>query len=462
MPTENRDPPPHVFSGSLTVSDFKRHIPLAFHVPACTTGIHIEFRFEPLEVSGIRNKVTFSLYEPDGTFRGTSNGGQNTKDVTVGSDDADDGFFDGPLPVGEWTVELDTFMIVPGSRISYEMRIRLSDEPETGRRSPLRFPRPPIRRGEGWYRGDLHLHTCHSDGHMSVAELLGQARRYGLDFVALTDHNNVTQLHHSDLEGVEDLAVIPGMELTTYYGHALSLGTTDWIDWRLGHSGRTMEDAADEIHARGGVLVAAHPANVGDPDCTGCRWLFDQFTPGDLDGVEVWNGRWNEPGAQNEITLQIWYGWLNAGHRIPAVAGTDAHRATSYRPDSGFSLIRADELSAEGILDGLRRGRVMLSRGPRLWIEMPWLGGGTATMGDVVAAVGQAFHARVRWADAPSGARVRLISDGYVQREWSVSRDGERTAEALAVRSVGAELRDESGALLALTNPIYLDRDLAV
>jgi hypothetical protein len=462
MYTENPDPPTYVFAGRLTVADFKRHIPLPFHVLAGTTGLYIEFQFDPWKVSGIKNKVTFSLYEPDGAFRGTSIGGANRKAIGVGLGGADEGFFSGPLPPGEWTAELDTFMILPGLPIDYEMRIWLSDQAESGKQSRVRFPRPPVRRQASWYRGDLHLHTHHSDGHMSVAELLGMARQHGLDFVALTDHNNVTQLYHSDLDDVDDVAIIPGMELSTYYGHALSLGTTKWFDWRIGRNGRRMQDAADEIHAQEGLLVAAHPGNAGDPSCTGCRWLFDQFMPGALDAVEVWNGRWDNPRAKNEIGLQIWYSWLSAGHRLPATAGTDAHRTTSYREGSGFSLIWADELSAEALLKGLRRGHVMLSSGPRLWIEASLPSGEVAIMGDVIPAVDCLVPVTIRWAGAPAGAEVRLVVDGYVQAEWPIDTKGERRVEALALRSVGAELRSAQGSLVALTNPIYLDRDLSL
>jgi predicted metal-dependent phosphoesterase TrpH len=461
MQSSDLDRPSYAFSGQLTVADFKRHIPLPFSVPPGTTCLEIDFRFEPWKVADIKNKVTVSLYEPGGAFRGTSNGGASEKAIRVSLGHADEGFFPGRLPPGEWRAELDTCLIMPGPPISYEMRIQLSEEPEAETQARLRLPQRILRRSAGWYRGDLHLHTYHSDGHMSVAELLDMARQHDLDFVALTDHNNVTQLYHKDLEGVDDLVVIPGIELSTFYGHALSLGTTRWIDWRIGRNGRTMQDAADEVHAQGGILTAAHPGNAGDPTCTGCRWLFSRFQPGGLDGIEVWNGPWHKPRATNEISLQIWYHWLSAGHRLPATAGSDGHRTTSYlRPGSGFNLIWADELSAKALLRGLRQGHVMLSSGPRLWIEASGPGGDVAMMGDVIPATGPAVPVRMSWLDAPTGAAARLVADGYLQAEWTVAPAGERSVQALAVRSVSAELRDAQGTLLALTNPIYLDSDL--
>jgi len=425
--------------------------------------VHVDFQFEPLRINGIKNKVAVSLYEPDGAFRGTSIGGSAHKVFDLGADSADDGFFPGPLPPGQWIAELDTLMILPGPAIRYELGIWLSSEPVSEIRPRLRFPRPAVRRQPGWYRGDLHVHTYHSDGHRSVAELISTTQQHGLDFIALTEHNNVTQLYDSDLDGVDNLVIIPGMEVTTYYGHALSLGTTEWIDWRIGHGGRRMQDVADEIHAQGGILVAAHVANTGDPFCTGCTWLFDQFMPGDLDAAEVWNERWEKARNNNEVSLRIWYGWLNAGHRLPATAGTDAHSGHSYDAGPGFNLIWADDLSHEGLLDGLHRGHVMLSSGPRLWIEAPLPGSErVAMMGDIISAVDYLVPITVRWADAPADARVQMVVDGYVQVEWPAGAEGEQAVEVLGLRWIVAEMRSAQGSMLALTNPIYLDRSLSL
>lgn len=462
MQIRDLGPPTYTFSGVLTAADIKRYIALPFHVPAHTTCVKIEFRFDPLSVRGIENKIAVSLYEPDGAFRGTSYGGQNRKTIRMGPDDTDPGFFAGPLPSGQWKAELDTFMIAPGSPVSYKMYITLSDGPEPGERNASKFPVQAIGRKGGWYRGDLHLHSCHSDGDLSIADLLRLARQHSLDFVALTDHNNVTQLHDAGIDDVNDLVIIPGMELSTYYGHALSLGVTKWIDWRVGQNGWTMQDAADEIHADGGILVAAHPGEVGDPACPGCRWLFADLMPGGLDAVEVWNGPWDHVRAKNEISLQNWYRRVSAGHRLAATAGSDAHCAVRYGAHPGFNLIRADELSAKGLLDGLRRRHVMLTSGPRLWIEAPLPDGGVAIMGDTIPAAGKVVSVVVRWADAPSGAEVRLISDGYMQLEWPANGEGKLAAEAFAMYSIGVELRSAGGSLLALANPLYSEANPAL
>ena len=52
-------------------------------------------------------------------------------------------------------------------------------------------PNPFAAAGQ-WYRGCLHSHTTESDGRMSPEHLLAHYQLGGFDFVALTDHNRVT------------------------------------------------------------------------------------------------------------------------------------------------------------------------------------------------------------------------------------------------------------------------------
>jgi hypothetical protein len=67
-------------------------------------------------------------------------------------------------------------------------------------------------------RGDLHMHSLNSDGRYSVDEIIGIAKRRGLDFIFLTDHNNIVQ--NDEIRSSDALVVMPGMEWTHYDGHA--------------------------------------------------------------------------------------------------------------------------------------------------------------------------------------------------------------------------------------------------
>src|SRR5690242_16780633 len=78
-----------------------------------------------------------------------------------------------------------------------------------------------------------HLHTLHSDGQDSIATMFFACKTAGYDAVALTDHNTLSGL--DEARGVAadlDLVLIPGVEVTTFHGHAVVLGVSRVPEWR--------------------------------------------------------------------------------------------------------------------------------------------------------------------------------------------------------------------------------------
>ena len=61
-----------------------------------------------------------------------------------------------------------------------------------------------------------------SDGIFTAAELGRRARLHGLDFLAITDHNQMVS--RQSLPRIEGLTLISGIEWTHYRGHANFLG----------------------------------------------------------------------------------------------------------------------------------------------------------------------------------------------------------------------------------------------
>jgi 3',5'-nucleoside bisphosphate phosphatase len=66
-------------------------------------------------------------------------------------------------------------------------------------------------------RADLHLHTPHSDGLYSPAEVVDLARRAGLTAVALTDHDTLTGIAAARSAAGAALEVVAGVEITAEF-----------------------------------------------------------------------------------------------------------------------------------------------------------------------------------------------------------------------------------------------------
>ena len=107
-----------------------------------------------------------------------------------------------------------------------------------------------------WVRGAYHVHTRRSDGRGTLEEVAAAARRAGLDFVVLTDHNDFAPRAPARVDGV---LIIPGVELSTPHGHLVALGSPR----PLPPSAR--EGGIDAVRAAGGLGFLAHPVQRKNP-----------------------------------------------------------------------------------------------------------------------------------------------------------------------------------------------------
>jgi hypothetical protein len=444
-------------TGVLTEKDAKRHLPHPFSVPTGASRVALDLRFEPARVIGINNLLSLTLFDPNG-FRGSGHRGGNHHTVEIAAGAATPGYLPGVLPAGEWIAEIDTHMVMPGEPCTYTLEV-WADEGSSAASATSATTQAvstpeSYARGFGWYRGDLHSHTDHSDADRSVAQLLEAARNVALDFIFLTDHNTTSGLPECDRSATPNLATMGGLELTTFWGHALCLGTRQWIDWRVRPHDGSMPAVARAVDGQGYIYIIAHPCSAGDPACTGCRWVYPHMMPGPAQRVEVWNGPWSGD-SNNEDALALWYGWLNQGYHLHATAGSDTHSNADYAAEPGFSVVYAPELSQAGILAGLRAGHLYLSAGPLLSLEGNTPGGQNVMMGDTANA--GVIELSVGWSACPADATLIVIEDGRPVQRWQTVADGAHSWRNRAgARWTLVEVRHADGRMLALTNPIWL------
>lgn len=66
-------------------------------------------------------------------------------------------------------------------------------------------------------KGDLHCHTTLSDGSLGIEEVIIQAKRMGLDYLSLTDHDTLSSANRAHVLGERyGVKIIPGVELSAW------------------------------------------------------------------------------------------------------------------------------------------------------------------------------------------------------------------------------------------------------
>lgn len=220
------------------------------------------------------------------------------------------------------------------------------------------------------------MHTGHSDGTCPsqdgkpvtcpVFVTAEAAVRRGLDFIAVTDHNTISQYDAlRELQPYFDqLLFIPGREITTFQGHANVFGITRFVDYRIGtHDVPSMNTIAQQVHRLGGIISINHPNAPTGEICLGCGWHPNP--PADLhlfSAIEPVNG-----GALHGpySGVSFWEQQLSDGYQIPAIGGSDNHHGAwpVSHPDSvgiPTTVVYAQDLSVPAILDGIRYGHVFI------------------------------------------------------------------------------------------------------
>lgn len=282
-----------------------------------------------------------------------------------------------------------------------------------------------------WLACELHTHTYHSDGRQTLEELAQGAKALGFDCIALTDHNTMTGLQ--DKEKVEQAAgikIISGMEWTTFFGHMVTIGVKDYVDWRpVGPA--DLHGGLARVHEQGGIAGLAHPFRMGSPLCTGCFWEFEVSDWNQIDYIEVWSTTFAPLKNNNARAFRLWTDKLNEGCRIAAVSGRDWHSQEPADEPLSVTYLRLQEGDfpiTDKAVAALSAGRASVTLGPRLDLLVE-LAGNVYGIGDVVPAAeadrGFSYRAQLPERDAAPydggwphgpGMTVRIFADFHVRK----------------------------------------------
>lgn len=461
-----------VLQGDVGGNQNNTYIKVPFALPIGVKRVTITFRYTEKDK---HTALDLGLVDTSG-LRCWSGG--NKAVLTVGLSNATPSCLPGPLPAGTWNILIGVPNIRAGVTSHFTAEVYfarsglVSREPEVLRAN--------LRQGPAWYRGDLHMHTAHSDGQCAsqsgnkipcpVFLTVEAAARRGLDFIAITDHNATSQYDAMrELQPYFDkVLLIPGREITTFDGHMNLLGTTSYLDFRVGS--RTVPDTNTLLRnaqTLGALVSINHPEAPTGELCMGCGWT--PKTPVDMrliTAVEAVNGGSELEGTYN---VPFWDKELNEGHRLTGVGGSDNHNALSP-PDqpsavgNPTTVVYATELSTPAILDGIRAGHVFVdatASPDRLLTMTGRTAETTAQMGDSVEAAPLTsieFDVHTTGVDA---GKISLIEDGHVfaipvpsnatgtlHMQWT--SDGRR-------HWFRPQVNGPEGKLWMIGNPIYIN-----
>jgi hypothetical protein len=394
------------------------YVMLPFDVPAGTTAVRVKYCHDQPELEQVpgtdtlnKHTLDLGLYEPrtgdDGLwdveeFRGW--GGSSRPDVTVSSEGTIDpdpppvasdtttvGFRPGPIPAGQWAVELGVAALgeeLPAEDGEVQWRVEIdllqgaqyTDEPY----QQTAYNSAPSNSEPGWYAGDMHVHARHSNpgdatmretfsyafcpdpdlGGLCAAE--GAQPGAGLDFITLSDY--VTDRAWGEIGAFQSdypgKLIVRSAEVITYRGHVNNHASGTLVDYRTGpihlrrgdgsveqlRGPRPPSGIFEEIRTANGWTQINHPETFPSEVptfgnlCRGCSW---EYSPAEtrydlVDAIEVATGpgglqREPEPGPNPFTPLAIEFyeraidaGGLNSNH-IAAVGSSDSHNAG--RPD---------------------------------------------------------------------------------------------------------------------------------
>jgi hypothetical protein len=215
----------------------------------------------------------------------------------------------------------------------------------------------PFDKPGQWYKGALHVHTTNSDGSRSPKDSLDAHRAHGYHFLAVTDHNVITDLA---AWSTADFLNIPSVEVTYNHNavgqsyHMCVIGTRTWLEIPRETPFQT---AIDRWAETGALLFLAHSYWSG--------MITPEMLPLDkLTGLEVYNTS-SDTDLGKGLASVHWDDLLVRGKKWWGYAVDDTHGINDDE-FGGWVWAKADKLAEKSILEALRAGEFYSSSGPQI------------------------------------------------------------------------------------------------
>lgn len=372
------------------------------------------------------NVIDIGLADENGKFLGWS--GSAHSEISVGEFSSSNGYLSKKINSGEWKIIIGAYHVVEsGVQVKYTVDFEM--------------------KSEKLLLGDLHIHSDASDGKFDTYTLGKMAKKAGLDFIGIANHNNFSEnfyLPHQD-----GLTFIKAVEWTHYKGHMNFFGAeAPFENSFIANSKEEMQKIISDARSMGAVISVNHPK------CRFCPYLWEDDDAFDM--MEVWNGPMR---PSNLDAINWWTELLRASRKIPIVGGSDYHRPRSLaRLANPVTAVFSPSKSAEDILNSIRAGRSFITNGvdgPKLNLKY-----GNSVLGET--AKKNSADKLIITAKDLGNADIVLVTDSEEKKIPKNKNSGDLTFEANPENSKFAYIKAVRGSgklkrICAVTNPIYFE-----
>ena len=194
--------------------------------------------------------------------------------------------------------------------------------------------------------GDFHVHAFVGDGGIAPWMLQRHAERVGLDVIAITNHNQTlaARLGRWAARRSAGPMIIVGEEITGRDFHLIAVGIERPVEWN-----QPARAAIADVHAQGGVAIAAHPLR-------GFAEGYDDVAVAELDGLEA-----AHPDALASAIApqfeEFYQRTLARNPDVAAIGSSDFHTVGPMALCRTFLLVR--DRSEAGVIEAIRSGRTV-------------------------------------------------------------------------------------------------------
>ena len=298
------------------------------------------------------------------------------------------------------------------------------------------------------YAGAIHIHTTYSHDAMGTLEdAVRAANAQRLDYIIITEHNNLRPLREGKQGWHGATLVLIGMEISTRSGHYLAMNVTQEVD----REHLTAQQVIDEVTRQGGFGFIAHPffkkARWRDWSVTGFTGIEGYNTAHDtLDENKLRLALWTIAASQEQFffslldrpddPLLMWDQMIQRHGKVVGIGSTDAHEfhalgvrfapyTVMFQLSRTHVLVRGP-LTADAVYDALRAGHTYFS------IELNEEARGFRWMADdgarVLGIMGDDVPLQPNLqltASLPATAQLTLMKDGHaiaraIRKVWQV------------------------------------------